>query len=208
MDRALVVEDHDLMRLALIAEVKASVDDCLVIGAQTLEIASEQLSDQVFDLIIIDPGLPGFDPMSRNDRLEVVEKIIASSPKAVHVVVSGSDTLAEAEEFRKIGVAGYVGKTGFTRGVLAGVLHNIATNGFSMRLSKPVMEAPDLHYSGLTPREQEIVDLMACRERGVRRKTIYEEMGARCEISVCTVEKYYKQARAKLLRRGRIPRGF
>ncbi|WP_160113715.1 hypothetical protein [Phyllobacterium salinisoli] len=37
MDRTLVVEDQDLMRLVLIAEMKASVGDCLVMGAQTFQ---------------------------------------------------------------------------------------------------------------------------------------------------------------------------
>lgn len=208
MDRALVIEDQDLMRLALMAEVKASADDCLVIGAQTLEIASEQLSGQAFDLVIIDPGLPGFDPTSRQQRLDVVQKIVAASAKAVHVVVTGSDTLAEAQQYREIGVAGYIGKTGFMRGVLSSVLDEIAADGYSIRLSNPAMEAPDLHYSGFTPREQEIVDLMACREHGVKRKTIYEEMGHRCGIDVGSAERYFKQARAKLLRRGRIPKGL
>lgn len=208
MCRALVIEDQDLMRLALIAELKANIDDCIVLGAQTLDIASEQMDGESFDLVIIDPGLPGIDPTSQPHRLAVVAKIIGASPSAIHLVVTGSDCLAEAEECRKIGATAYIGKTGLSRGVLANILKDVSTSGFSVCLSNSPMERPDFHYSGLTPREQEVVDLMTSRNRGTKRKQIYEQMGARLGIDFCTAEKYFKQARAKLLKRGRMPKGL
>ena len=41
MFRALVVEDQNLMRLALMEQIRSSLDDCMVLGAETLEIATE-----------------------------------------------------------------------------------------------------------------------------------------------------------------------
>lgn len=64
MYRALIVEDQDLMRLALMAELKENVTDCYIAGAQTFELAKQLLDEGEFDIVIVDPGLPGFDPTS------------------------------------------------------------------------------------------------------------------------------------------------
>ncbi|MER8563259.1 DNA-binding response regulator [Mesorhizobium sp. M0578] len=197
------------MRLALMEQIRSSLDDCMVLGAETLEIATRELQRDDFDLVVIDPGLPGFDPTAPADRVSVVDKIIEASPSAIHVVVTGSDSRAEAEEFRQIGAAGYLGKTGLEPGVFSDVLEDISTKGFSVRLSRVEMTIPDYRYSGLTPREQEIIDMMTRRERGMKRKQIYELMSQRIGIDVGTVEKYYKQARAKLMRQGhKLPKGL
>ncbi len=91
--RALVIEDQDLMRLALISELKAALRDCIVQGAATWEIASGLLREHSFDLVIIDPGLPGFDPTSPQHRLAVVKAVVDASPDALHIVVTGSDSV-------------------------------------------------------------------------------------------------------------------
>jgi DNA-binding NarL/FixJ family response regulator len=207
MQRALVIEDQDLMRLALIQELKTNLTECVLLGAPTLEIAKKLLESQDVDLAVIDPGLPGFDPTSRTDRLRVVEQIVEASPSAIHLVVTGSDSLEEAEECRQLGVAGYVSKTGLIRGLLGQVLEDVSRNGFSIRLSDTKQLTPDVHYPGLTAREQEILDWMRRRQRGMKRRDIYEQMGERFGIDPGTVEKYYKQARAKLLKQGHLTKG-
>ncbi len=209
MFRALVVEDQNLMRLALMEQVRASFESCVVIGAETLELAAQELEKDNFDLVVIDPGLPGFDPTSQADRITVVDKIIEASPSAIHIVVTGSDNTSEASVFRRIGAAGYVGKTGFEPGVFSDVLDDISTNGFSIRLSRVAMTIPDYRYSGLTPREQEVVDMMTHREPGMSRKQIYELIADRLGIDAGSAEKYFKQARAKLMKHGhRLPQGL
>lgn len=207
MQRALVIEDQDLMRLALIQELRTNLADCVLLGAPTLEIAKEVLRSQDVDLAVIDPGLPGFDPTSRSDRLTVIEEIVEASPSAIHLVVTGSDSLEEAEDCRRLGVSAYVSKTGLMRGLLGEVLEDVSTSGFSIRLSDTKQLTPDVHYPGLTAREQEILDWMRRRPRGMKRRDIYEQMGERFGIDPGTVEKYYKQARAKLLKQGHLPKG-
>ena len=54
MFRALVVEDQTLMRLALMNEVQASFEKCVVLGAETLNIATVELQNNHFDLVVID----------------------------------------------------------------------------------------------------------------------------------------------------------
>jgi len=209
MFQALVVEDQTLMRLALMKEVQTSFKECIVMGAETLQIAAGELEAKHFDLVVIDPGLPGFDPTSQADRLGVVEQIMEASPSAIHVVVTGSDRFCEAENFRQVGAAAYLGKTGLAPGVFRDVLEAISTYGFCVRLSRAAMTKPDYRNSALTPREQDIIDMMAKRAPGVKRKEIFALMASRLNIDASSVEKYFKQARAKLMKQDLpLPRGL
>lgn len=208
MHRALVVEDQNLMRLALMAEIRAGQRDCYVAGAQTLQMARQLLEEDQFDLVITDPGLPGFDPTSREDRLHVVETIIEAAPGAAHIVVTGSDDEDEAVACRLLGASGYVCKTGLSQGQLSPVLEEIGRGEFSLRLSKPHTPMPDMRFPTLTPREDKIVAMMMCRSPGTRRRDVFEKMANEAGINAASAEKYYKQAKAKLLKLGRLPRGL
>ncbi|MGK9230670.1 response regulator [Inquilinus limosus] len=205
--RVLVIEDHELMRLGLISELSSLLKDCVIHGAGTIESAKPLLRAHEFDLVVIDPGLPGFDPTSRSHRLTVVKEVVEATPQAIHIVVTGSDRLDESEQCRRLGANGYVGKVGLDRDVLDRVLREIAETGFATVLSHVKHKAPEFHYSRLTPREQEIIDFMRQRPQGVTRKEIYAAMGDRFGIDPQSVEKYYKQARAKLFKIGYYPKG-
>lgn len=208
MRRALIVEDQDLMRLALIAELKAGFPDCYIAGVQTFELAIRLLGDEEFDMVIIDPGLPGFDPISSSDRLGVVERIVRAAPDARHIVVTGSDTMAEAATCKALGVSAYLGKTGLSEGALGQVLKQITRDGFSFRHSLAAACLPEIHFPGLTPREQQVMAMMVGRQPGMKRRDVFEGMAARAAIDAASAEKYYKQARSKLLKRGQLPEGL
>lgn len=208
MHRALVVEDQNLMRLALMTELRAGLRDCYIAGAQTFPMARQLLEQDYFDLVITDPGLPGFDPTSRQDRLHVVETIIKAAPEAAHIVVTGSDDEDEALACRLLGAKGYLCKTGLAQGELARVLEQIGEDGFTVRLSELDTGKPDVRFPTLTPREDEILAMMIRRKEGTKRREVFEKMAAKAGINAASAEKYYKQARAKLLRLGRLPRGL
>ncbi|MER8377534.1 response regulator [Mesorhizobium sp. M0488] len=208
MQQILVIEDQDLMRLALIQELKDCLTESVLLGAPTLDIAKTLMKSHEFNIILIDPGLPGVNPISLCDRLSVIEQVVDASPSSTHVVITGSDSVAEANHCRRFGVAGYVSKTGLMRGLLAEVLQDISQSGFAIWMSEKDQLAADFHYSGLTGREQEILDWMRRRERGMKRKEVYDQISERIGVDPATVEKYYKQARAKLLKRGRLPDGI
>ena len=208
MHRALVVEDQNLMRLALMAELRAGLRDCYVAAAQTLPTAQQLLEQDQFDLVITDPGLPGFDPTSRNDRLQVVETIIEAAPCAAHIVVTGSDDEDEAVACRLLGVRAYVCKTGLSQGDLPLVLEQIDRGEFSIQLSDLDTPKLDLRFPTLTPREDEILAMMMHRNSGTKRRAVFQEMATKAGINAASVERYYKQARAKLLKLGRLPEGL
>ena len=208
MHRALVVEDQNLMRLALMTELRAGLRDCYVAGAQTLPMARQLLEQDQFDLVITDPGLPGFDPTSRHDRLHVVETIIEAAPDAAHIVVTGSDAEDEALACRLLGAKGYVCKTGLAPGELHNVLEQIDRGEAPIRLSELDAAKPDVRFPTLTPREDEILAMMMRRRAGTKRREVFETMAAEVGINAASAEKYYKQARAKLLKLGRLPKGL
>jgi DNA-binding NarL/FixJ family response regulator len=204
--RALVIEDQDLMRVALIRELKASLSECVVLGAASFEQALTVLQAEDFDLVIIDPGMPGYNPTLSENRIAVVERIIELCPEAIHLVVTGLDTEEEGEACRRLGAAAYLGKTGLDREAFAGILQDISETGFSMYLSQIREKTHEFMYSALTPREQEIIDWMRARPDGMRRRDIYDIMSRHFDIDAGTAEKYYKQARAKLLKAGILPK--
>jgi DNA-binding CsgD family transcriptional regulator len=80
------------------------------------------------------------------------------------------------------------------------VLDDISTSGFSIRLSRVTMTVPDYLHSALTPREQEIINLMARREPGMSRIQIYEQVAGKLGIDRDSAEKYFKKARAKIMK--------
>lgn len=208
MHRALVVEDQNLMRLALMAELRAGLRDCYVAGAQTLPMAQQLLEQDQFDLVITDPGLPGFDPTSRHDRLHVVETIIEAAPGAAHIVVTGSDDEDEAVACRLLGARAYVCKTGLSQGELPLVLEQIDRGEFSIHLSDLDTSKLDVRFPTLTPREDEILAMMMHRNTGTKRRAVFQEMATKAGINAASAERYYKQARAKLLKLGRLPEGL
>nr|WP_281722386.1 response regulator [Nitrosomonas nitrosa] len=206
MHRALIVEDQDLMRLALIAEVKAGYRDCYIAGASTFDAAIRLLVTELFDLVIIDPGLPGIDPASRPDRLRMVERIRDASPGATHVVITGSDDNEEAMACERLGVRIYLAKTGLRPGKLHKLLAETSSEQFSLRLSQVDGHLSERRFPTLVPRQDQIMTMMMDREPGVKRCEVYAEMARKENISIESVQKYYKQARAKLRKIGQLPK--
>jgi DNA-binding NarL/FixJ family response regulator len=208
MQHALVIEDQHLMRLALIQEMQEALPSSIVHGAANLSTAMDLLDSHQFDLILIDPGLPGYDPKSQIDRFAVVRTIVELSPDAIHCVVTGSDTDEEWEQCQRLGVAAYLAKNNLKSGALVGVLQQVALNGVCVRLTKETISPPEFYYSSLTPREQGVLDWMRQRPAGISRKEIYEQLGQRFGIDPASAEKFYKRARAKLLKTGLLPKGL
>lgn len=208
MQHALVIEDQHLMRLALIQEMQEALPASVVHGAANLTTAMDLLDSHQFDLILIDPGLPGYDPKSQIDRFAVVRTIVELSPDAIHYVVTGSDTDAEWEQCQRLGVAAYLAKNNITTGALVGVLQEVAEHGSCVRFTKEIVSPPEFYHSSLTPREQEVLDWMRQRPEGISRKEIYAQLSQRFGIEEGSAEKFYKRARAKLLKTGPLPKGL
>lgn len=202
MKRALVLEDQDLMRLTIMEIVEEHYSGCNAEGARTLEAALAILHGNSFDLVVIDPGLPGFEPTGAEDRLSVVSQIVNASPNARHIVLTGSDSDSEALAMKHLGVDGYVAKVGLSRPRLKSLLSEISADTFSIHLADITIERRQLGLANLTKREQQIMEMMMDRRSGMKRKAVYEQMANFYKIDVSTAEQYFKSAVKKLRDRG------
>lgn len=203
--RVLVIEDQNLLLDALVKEFEAAfsrLGTCLVQGALTLEQGQDLMRECEFDIVITDLHLPGFNVHSSKDRMSVLETVVAASPDSIHIVLTGFDSAEEAYACKERGAAGYVAKTGLDRHALGDILEEISEADFSMRLSSVIQRAPHFRYSELDPSEQEILDYMLTRPKGMKRQDVYDMLAARDGVHAESVQKRYKRMRAKLLKNG------
>lgn len=202
INRVLVIEDQHMMRHALMREMTAVSEQCVVSGAPRLDNAVDLLKSQNFDLIVIDPGLPGHDPSSRVQRAAVVLRVIELAPTALHFVITGLDSSEEADAFKQLGVAAYLAKTELDRMIFPAILQEISDTGFCMRLTTLSPKTTEIYYAGLTPREQEMIDFVHLLPSGLSQKEIYHAAADHFHFDVETAKKHFKQARAKLMKNG------
>lgn len=198
---ALVIEDHHLMRLALIEELKTSIPEAIIFGAKDLTTALELLADQNYDLVLIDPGLPGYDSSSASERLGVVKRLVDASPGALHLVVSGAFTEEDWPRYARIGVLGYLAKTRVVPGSIAAALKIIQTDGTCVLPPEYSSTPPDFHYARLTQREQEALDWVRQRSKTSSSDALFEELAEKNGIDPTSAQKFYKRARSKLRKR-------
>ena len=201
----LIVEDQHLMRLALVQEMQAALPLSIVHATATMTSALEQLRRVPFALVVIDPGLPDYDPRSENDRMTVIKTIVERSPTAIHIVITGSDSEKEWEACRTMGVAGYIAKNSLKPGTMSTILERISDHGYCVGIMHETSVAPEIYHTALSPREQEVLAWMMQRPAGVSRKEIYDQLGEHMSIDAASAERYYIRAKAKLLKSGQLP---
>lgn len=205
MQHVLVIEDQNLMRMALIHELQSVMKASVIHGAANMAMALSLIPQHDFDFIVIDPGLPDFDPDAVSDRYEVVRRIVKSSPTAIHCVVTGSDKKDEWERCRDLGVSAYLAKNNINSGSFSEVIQEISEHGECVRFAKDTITISEFYHSGLTPREQEFIDWMRQRPPGMSRREIYSQLAERFGITIESAERQYKRARAKVLKTGLVP---
>lgn len=193
------------MRFALMDEVKKAFERCVVQGVSTLTAAFGIPQADKFDLVIFDPGLSRFAGGPPEIRLTVVKKVIETFPQAIHIVVTGLDSAAEGETCRRLGAAAYVAKMGLGRTDLTSILQEILESGFLQRLSRDKKQASNIEYSQLSEREQQSFDFVRKCAPHMKRYEIYEKLAQKLGVKAESAERYFKRARAKLLKDGIAP---
>lgn len=210
--QVLVIEDQPLYGDMLQRRLKRFFGkQTLILVAGTLERAKHLLRDNEFDLIVTDVGLPGFDPTSEADRLTVIREVAVAASESTHIVMTGSPTVDESEECRRLGCAAYIGKSGLGSDLLQNILGRAAEGEFVAQLPEAEESEVDfrLHYSDLTQREEEIFNRVLQRLPGTTRAEVFEQARESWGLeSDETVRKYYKTARAKLARNGLLPKSM
>lgn len=172
--RVLVVDDHPIVRVGIVAIINACPDMTTVAQAGTAEEAIDLFEQHRPDIALIDLRLP------KMSGVDAIRTIRMRHPRACFVVLTTYEGDEDIYQALEAGARAYVIK-GMPHQALTDALRRVHAGG--RFLPPPVSRAlaartPD---SDLSVREREVLALLAC---GKTNKEIASELG----ISVATVK--------------------
>jgi DNA-binding NarL/FixJ family response regulator len=192
MISVLLADDHETVRAGLRLLVDAQPDMRVIAEASDGEQALTRIADSGPDVAVLDLTMPGLGGLA-------VARRLASTPDTTSIVVlTRHDDEAYVRELLGAGVAGYVLKQSSSdellRAIRAAARHERYVDpACKQRLEGEQAEA---EHPALTPREREVLRLMAIGHSN-------KEIGAMLSISVKTVEVHKANAMRKLRLGGR-----
>ena len=189
--RVYLVDDHAMFRAGVRAEMGALVD--LVGEAGTVADAVAGITRSQPDVVLLDVHLPD------GGGLAVIARV--GEPTLRYLALSVSDAAEDVIAIIRAGARGYVTKT-ISAAELADAVRRVAADDvvFSPRLAgfvldafrdAPVMPSVDPELDQLTPRELEVLRLLA-------RGYAYKEIATELFISIKTVETHASNVLRKL----------
>jgi DNA-binding NarL/FixJ family response regulator len=190
--RVFVVDDHQLFRSGVKAELAGAVD---VVGdADEVDAAVELIREREPDVVLVDVHMPG------GGGRAVIEAVLRTHPHMRFLALSVSDAAEDVIAIIRAGARGYVPTT-ISGADLAAAIDRVADGDavFSPRLAGFVLDAfagdapgpIDPELDQLTSREREVLRLIA-------RGYAYKEIGRELNISVKTVETHVSAVLRKL----------
>ena len=192
MTRVVIVDDHELFR----AGVKAELEDLVeIVGdAATVDDAVAAIGEARPDVVLLDVHMP------EGGGVEVIRRAAAEHPDTRFLALSVSDAAEDVIAVIRAGARGYVTKT-ISGPDLADAVRRVSEGDavFSLRLAGFVLDAfagappppGDPELDNLTPREREVLQHLA-------RGYMYKEIARRLEISTKTVEAHASAVLRKL----------
>ncbi|MDH5373857.1 MAG: response regulator transcription factor [Acidimicrobiia bacterium] len=190
--KVFIVDDHDLFRSGVRAEVGAGIE--IVGEASEVVPAIEMIRERQPDVVLLDVHMPA------GGGKAVIEAIHPDHPDIAFLALSASDAAEDVVAVVRAGARGYVTKT-ISASDLAVAIKRVAAGDavFSPMLAGFVLDAfssiavadidPDLDQ--LTPREREVLQHIA-------RGYTYREIGEQLFISIKTVETHVSAVLRKL----------
>jgi DNA-binding NarL/FixJ family response regulator len=192
MTTVFIVDDHDLFRAGVRAELP---DDLDVIGdASEVEAAIEMIRERQPELVLVDVHMPA------GGGRAVIEAVHATHPDIRFLAISASDAPEDVVATVRAGARGYVTKTVSPKDLGEAIRRVVEGDAvFSPKLAGFVLDAfasmevkdldPDLDK--LTKREREVLQHIA-------RGYTYREVGEQLFISTKTVENHMSAVLRKL----------
>jgi DNA-binding NarL/FixJ family response regulator len=190
MTRVVLVDDHQMFRSGVKAELGASVE--IVGEAGDVDEAVAVIKDTAPDVVLLDVHLPG------GGGVEVLRQVLPSETR--FLALSVSDAAEDVIGVVRGGARGYVTKT-ISGGELTSAIERVAEGDavFSPRLAGFVLDAfaaadvpaIDPELDQVTQREREVLRLIA-------RGYAYKEIAKELFISVKTVETHVSSVLRKL----------
>jgi DNA-binding NarL/FixJ family response regulator len=188
-----IVDDHELLRSGVRAELEGSVD--VRAEAGTVEQAVATILREKPDVVLLDVHMPG------GGGVEVIRLVAHERPAQRFLALSVSDAAEDVIAVIRAGARGYVTKS-ISGDELAAVITRIRDGDavFSPRLAGFVLDAfqgeipaaeIDPELDQLTLREREVLRLLA-------RGYLYKEIALELDISPKTVEAHVSAVLRKL----------
>ncbi|MDI6712398.1 MAG: response regulator transcription factor [Anaerosomatales bacterium] len=157
--RVLIVDDHELVRLALKTVIEEEPDLRVVGEACTGEDALRALENVGADVVLLDLHMPGMS------GVKACEEICARWPDVRVVVLTSYDEDEEIFGVLSAGAAGYLMKDSSPDSVLHAIRSAVqGATVLDSAIAKRVIAAPhatEPDDPGLSAREHEVLDLMA-----------------------------------------------
>jgi DNA-binding NarL/FixJ family response regulator len=188
-----IVDDHELFRAGVRAELEGLVDVCAAAG--TVEEAVAATLREKPDVVLLDVHMPG------GGGVEVIRQVETRRPAQRFLALSVSDAAEDVIAVIRAGARGYVTKS-ISGEELASAIGRVRDGDavFSPRLAGFALDAfqgeipeeeIDPELDQLTPREREVLRLIA-------RGYLYKEIAMRLSISPKTVEAHVSAVLRKL----------
>jgi DNA-binding NarL/FixJ family response regulator len=194
--RVFLVDDHELIRSGIRAEIAAHVE--LIGEADEVDAAIELIVERTPDVVLLDVHMPD------GGGLAVLCAVSAQAPRVRFLALSVSDAANDVISVVRAGARGYVTKN-ILGPDLVDAIYRVHDGDvvFSPRLAGFVLDAfstsepssspsgvdPDLEQ--LTPRERQVLRLIA-------RGYIYRDIAQQLDISTKTVESHVSSVLRKL----------
>jgi DNA-binding NarL/FixJ family response regulator len=179
--RIFLVDDHDVVR----AGMRALLDDSFdIVGeADNVDSAIELILDRRPELVVLDVKLPG------GGGAAVIDAVRRLDPEIIFMALTVSTSREDVAQMMNAGVDGYV-----TKSTMGGDLPDLITQtaqglrpvspdvaGYLLDIDESI--STDSSISRLTPREREVVNLIA-------RGYTYREASDRLGMAVKTLENH------------------
>ncbi len=196
--RILLADDHTLVRAGLRALLE-SIDDVTAIseagdGRRALELVAAERPD----VALLDISMPGLN------GLEVAARVTSDSPRTRLVILSMHSSPSYVAQALRAGAVGYLLKDSAAeelglalRAVMSGetylspAISRQVVDGFLGRLARPEKDEAEPVDEQLTPRQREILQLVAESRSS-------KEVAAMLSLSVKTVEAHRSQIMERL----------
>jgi DNA-binding NarL/FixJ family response regulator len=189
--RVLIVDDHQLFRSGVRAELERHLD--ITGEAGTVDDAVSAIEIDVPEVVLLDVHMPD------GGGVEFIRRAAARDLRPCYLALSVSDAAEDVIAVIRAGARGYVTKN-IAPEELADAVRRVHDGDavFSPRLAGFVLDAfagpgpePETELDALTPREREIIQHIA-------RGYMYKEIALRLEISPKTVEAHVSSVLRKL----------
>jgi DNA-binding NarL/FixJ family response regulator len=165
--RLLLVDDHFLVRMGLVAVLGLEKDLVVVGEAEDTESALERFRAVKPDVTLLDIRMPGAG------GLETLRRIRAEQPAARVIMLTTSDLEEDVFQSLEAGAAGYLLKTA-QRAEIAEAIRRVHAGGRAIPAKVEARLAEHRQHRALSPRELEVLDFL---RRGLSNRDIGVALG-------------------------------